>query len=52
MKKSTTAFEGMLPIEGDEIFKGAQRRVEEIRQFKSNRPRSLFGGSVSDRGDA
>lgn len=52
MKKSTTAFEGllMLPIEGDEVFKGAQRRVEEVREFRSHRPRSLFSAS-SDKGE-
>lgn len=54
LKKSTTKLEGLLefslPIEGDEIYNGAQRRVEEIRQFTSNRPRSLYSSS-SEKGE-
>ncbi|KAM0753385.1 hypothetical protein T439DRAFT_324023 [Meredithblackwellia eburnea MCA 4105] len=54
LKKSTTKLEGLLdlsiPTEGDEIFNGAQRRLEEIRQFTSNRPRSLYSSS-SDKGE-
>ncbi|KAK4703060.1 inositol-hexakisphosphate/diphosphoinositol-pentakisphosphate 1-kinase, partial [Phenoliferia sp. Uapishka_3] len=54
LKKSTTKLEGLLefslPIEGDEIFNGAQRRVEEIRQFTSQRPKSLYSSS-SEKGD-
>ncbi|KAL8293687.1 hypothetical protein RQP46_000388 [Phenoliferia psychrophenolica] len=54
LKKSTTKLEGLLefslPIEGDEIYNGAQRRVEEIRQFTSQRPRSLYSSS-SEKGE-
>lgn len=44
MKKSTTAFEGLL-IEGDEVYRGLPRQLEIVREFKSHRPRSLFSGS-------
>ena len=54
LKKSTTKLEGLLefslPIEGDEIYNGAMRRVEEIRQFTSQRPRSLYSNS-SEKGE-
>lgn len=48
MKKSTTAFEGLL-IEGDEVYRGLPRQLEIVREFKSQRPRSLFSGS--DKGE-
>ncbi|SCV72227.1 BQ2448_4921 [Microbotryum intermedium] len=50
IKKSTTKLEGLLPIEGDEIFKGAQRQLEEIREFKPNRPGSLYSAG-SEKGE-
>ncbi|KAI5479902.1 inositol hexakisphosphate and diphosphoinositol-pentakisphosphate kinase [Pseudohyphozyma bogoriensis] len=53
-KKSTSKIEGLLeyslPLEGEEVYNGAQRRLQEIRQFTSHRPRSLYSGS-SDKGE-
>lgn len=51
LKKSTTKLEGLLPTEGDELYRGAERRVEEIRLFKSQRPGSLYSAG-SDKGEA
>lgn len=41
IKKSTTPFEGMLPVEGDEIFAGKKPRHVEYVDFKPERPRSV-----------
>ena len=53
-RKSTTPLEGFLPLEGDEVYKGANRTFEEIRRFKrdlgTNRPGSLYSGA-SEKGD-
>lgn len=50
IKKSTTKIEGLLPIEGDEVFKGAERQFEEIREFNAKRPGSIYSAG-SDKGE-
>lgn len=49
-RNSSSVSQGLLPIEGDEIYNGASRRVEEIREFISQRPGSLYSAG-SDRGE-
>ncbi|KAK4056669.1 inositol hexakisphosphate and diphosphoinositol-pentakisphosphate kinase [Microbotryomycetes sp. JL221] len=52
LQKSTGKIEGLLPIEGDEVFKGAQRRLEEIRWFQAKRPgSSSIYSAGSDKGE-
>ncbi|GJN90598.1 hypothetical protein Rhopal_003610-T1 [Rhodotorula paludigena] len=62
LMKSTSKLEGrsgltlerpqkFIPIEGDEIFLNAERRMEEIREFSTQRrPGSIYSAG-SDRGD-
>lgn len=35
----------LLPVEGDELFKGMESTLEEIREFKSKRPGSIHSAA-------